>query len=221
MIQYRTNLKWNGPIVLSRINREIKQAVRQGAERVRRAAKDPILNKSGKVLTTKAGLNRLSAKEKRGLSVTDQNDLIRTKGLKSISGLIAFRARPVRPKSGDKIRRGDFTQQVAFGGSYNGIDRIYWYGEPLHRWVQSSTPGTPPHKQTGHLQRSIAVEIVNDGLRAKIGPGQGLRYARIQELGGKTRFGTLPPRPYMAPALTMTQSAIVQDFFRAIARATK
>jgi phage gpG-like protein len=221
MIQYRTNLKWNGPIVISRIQREMKQAVRQGAERVRRAAKDPLLNKSGKVLTTKAGLNRLSAKEKRGLSVTDQNDLIRMKGLKSISGLIAFRARPVRPKSGGKIRPGDFTQQVAFGGSYNGIDRIYWYGEPLHRWVQSSTPGTPPHKQTGHLQRSIAVEIVNDGLRAKIGPGQGLRYARIQELGGKTRFGTLPPRPYMAPALTMTQSAIVQDFFRAIARATK
>jgi len=205
MIQYRTNLKWNGPIVLSRINREIKQAVRQGAERVRRAAKDPILNKSGKVLTTKAGLNK-------GKTLAERWN----RGVRELKGL-------------NVVNLG--SKQLAFGGSTTFtdkkskqvivVDRVYWYGEPLHRWVQSSTPGTPPHKQTGHLQRSIAVEIVNDGLRAKIGPGQGLRYARIQELGGKTRFGTLPPRPYMAPALTMTQSAIVQDFFRAIARATK
>jgi phage gpG-like protein len=223
MIQYRTNLKWNGPIVISRINREMKQAVRQGAERVRRAAKDPLLNVSGQKFVTPTGLNRLSAKEKRGLSVTGQNDLIRTKGLGSISGLTAFRARPIRPKNQPRIQPGQFTKQVAFGGSYKGVDRIYW-NSTTNRWTTSSAPGTPPHKQQGArggLQGSIAVEIVNDGLRAKIGPGQGLKYARIQELGGRTRFGTLPPRPYMAPALTMTQSAIVQDFFRAIARATK
>jgi phage gpG-like protein len=203
MIQYRTNLKWNGPIVLSRINREIKQAVRQGAERVRRAAKDPLLNKSGKSMTARAGLNKAKTPVGRWYH-----------GVGNLTGLNIVNFGKSSMAAGGSLAAGKLKNQTT-------IDRVYWYGEPLHRWVQSSVPGTPPHKQTGHLQRSIAVEIVNDGLRAKIGPGQGLRYARIQELGGRTRFGTLPPRPYMAPALTMTQSAIVQDFFRAIARATK
>jgi len=221
MMEFRFNLKWNGPVIISRMQREMKQAVAQGAMRVQRAAKEQLLNKSGKIATTKAGLNRLSAKEKRGLSVTDQNDLIRIRGLGKISGLTAFRARPIRPKSGRKIRPGEFTQQVAFGGTYKGVDRIYWYGEPLHRWVQSSTPGTPPHAQTRTLQKRIVFEIINNGMRSKIGPAQEPKYGRMQELGGKTRFGTFPPRPYMAPALAMTQSAILQDFYRAVARATK
>jgi hypothetical protein len=201
MIQYRTNLKWNGPIVLSRINREIKQAVRQGAERVRRAAKDPLLNKSGKSMTARAGLNKGKTPVGRWYH-----------GVGNLTGLNIVNFGKSSMASGGILAAGKLKNQTT-------IDRVYWYGEPLHRWVQSSVPGTPPHKQTGHLQRSIAVEIVNDGLRAKIGPAQGLKYARIQELGSKS--GRLAARPYMAPALTMTQSAIVQDFFRAIARATK
>jgi hypothetical protein len=204
MIRFTYNLKWNGPVILSRVEREVKRAVRQGAERVRRAAKDPLLNRSGKAATAIAGLNRgnISDRWNRGVS-----------GMKGLS----------------IINLG--SKQIAFGGIYRfrgkanprrkfAVDRVYWYGEPLHRWVQSSTPGTPPHKQTGTLQRSVAVETINDGMRAKVGPGNGLKYARIQEIGGRTRFGTLPPRPYMKPALEMTQSAILQDFYKAVARAT-
>jgi phage gpG-like protein len=204
MIRFTYNLKWNGPVILSRVEREVKRAVRQGAERVRRAAKDPLLNRSGKTQTGASGINRgnLAARWNRGVQ-----------GMRNLS----------------IINLGP--SQLAFGGTYRyqdrrnrnhtyQIDRVYWYGEPLHRWVQSSFPGTAPHKQTGTLQRSIAVETINDGMRAKVGPGNGLRYARIQELGGRTRFGTLPERPYMGPALRMTQSAILQDFYKAVARAT-
>jgi len=201
MITFNYNLKWNGPVIISRVEREVKRAVRQGAERVRRSAKDPLLNTSGNAATALAGMNRgnLAKRWNRG-----------------IQGSAGMRV----------INLG--TKQIAFGGTYTAtykkkqhtVDRVYWYGEPLHRWVQSSVPGKPPHKQTGTLQRSIAVETINDGLRAKIGPGNSLRYGRIQELGGKTRFGTLPPRPYMRPALELNQSAILQDFYKAVVRAT-
>jgi phage gpG-like protein len=201
MIRVNYNLQWNGPVIISRVHREIKQAVRKGSERVRRAAKDPILNKSGKVATTLAGMNR-------GTLAQRWN-----RGVKGSTNLKVINLKP---------------NPLAFGGTYRAtykkkhhrVDRVYWYGDPLHRWVQSSMPGDPPHKQSGHLQRSIAVEVINDGMRAKIGPGNGLVYARIQELGGKTRFGTLPPRPYMQPALAAEQSAILQDFHRAVAKAT-
>jgi phage gpG-like protein len=201
MIQFNYSLKWNGPIIISRVHREVKRAVRQSAERVRRTAKDPLLNKSGKSATTRAGMNKGSLAQRWN---------------RGIQGSINLKVANLGSK------------QLAFGGSYRmtskkkqgWVDRVYWYGEPLHRWVQSSMPGNAPHKQTGHLQRSIAVEVINEGMRAKIGPGNGLRYARIQELGGKTRFGTLPPRPYMKPALELNQSAILQDFYKAIARAT-
>jgi len=207
MIQFNFNLKWNGPIIISRMQREIKQAVAQGAMRVQRAAKDPLLNRSGKSQTARSGINKGTLAERWNRGVGG----MRGRGLNIIN---------LGPT------------QLAFGGIHRyqnranpnhiyQMERIYWYGEPLHRWVQSSFPGTAPHKQTGHLQRSIVVERVNDGMRAKVGPAQGLRYGRMQELGGRTRFGTLPPRPYMAPALAMTQSAILQDFYRAVARATK
>jgi len=70
MINFNFNLKWNGPIIISRMQREIKLAVAQGAQRVQRAAKETLLNVSGQKFVTPTGLNRLSAKEKRGLSVT-------------------------------------------------------------------------------------------------------------------------------------------------------
>jgi hypothetical protein len=220
MINFNFNLKWNGPIIISRMQREIKHAVAQGAQRVQRAAKETLLNVSGQKFVTPTGLNRLSAKEKRGLSVTAQNNLIRQKGLGSISGLTAFRARPIRPKNQPRIQPGQITKQVAFGGSFKGVGRIYWNSD-INKWTTSSAPGTPPHMQSRTLRNRIVYEMVNNGMRAKIGPAQELKYGRMQELGGKTRFGTLPPRPYMAPALAMTQSAILQDFYRAVARATK
>lgn len=103
-----------------------------------------------------------------------------------------------------------------------GIDRqsqramgLYWYGSPLHRWVQASQPGNPPHKQTGTLQRSIVTEYDAKTMQAKIGPSNQLKYARALELGTPT----LAPRPYMRPALAITQEKIVALIEKAIAQA--
>ena len=84
---------------------------------------------------------------------------------------------------------------------------LYWYGEPLHRWVEASQPGTPPHKQTGTLQRSITTEINAEKTTAKIGPTQKLVYARHLELGGK-----MAARPYLLPAFKMMQDKIQKLF---------
>jgi hypothetical protein len=89
---------------------------------------------------------------------------------------------------------------------------LYWYGEPLHRWVEASQPGTPPHKQTGTLQRSIAVEVDAAKTQAKIGPSKKLVYARKLELGGD---GTAP-RPYLLPAFQNMQDKILRNFEKAI-----
>lgn len=196
----------------------MKTAVRKGGERVWRETVQA-LNVSGKAAIKPTGLNRLTAKEGRGLTTTQKNDLIRTRGISAMRGTIkAFRARPVRPAGSPRIRPGEFTKQVAFGGSIGGVDRIYW-NDDKKWWTTSSMPGTPPHKQSGRLQK-IARQPVNDGYRIRVGPSNGLKYGRIQELGGKTRFGTLPPRPYLEPSFQKMVPAIMQDFRVAIAKAT-
>ena len=204
MINFNFNLKWNGPIIISRMQREIKQAVAQGAQRVQRAAKDPLLNKSGGAVMARTGLNKAKTAAGRWNA-----------GVGKMSGLHIVNFGKSQMAAGGSITTGRGSKQKT-------INRIYWYGEPLHKWVQASVPGTPPHKQQAGkkgLQGSIVFELVNNGMRAKIGPAQGLKYGRIQELG--SRSGRMPARPYMAPALAMTQSAILQDFYRAVARATK
>jgi hypothetical protein len=80
---------------------------------------------------------------------------------------------------------------------------LYWYGEPLHRWVEASQRGTPPHKQTGTLQRSITHEREPQKLRAKIGPSQNLVYARRLELGDLDR-------PYLTPAFLSLEAKILK-----------
>lgn len=196
MITATYKLNWKGEPYKRRLLRELQRATREGAERVRRNAKQDQLNTTGKAATTKAGLNRGNVAKRIGRRAM----IVDLKQVRSVR----------LPKR----------KSLLFGGSYNGIDRIYWYGEPLHRWVQSSQPGTPPHKQTGTLQRSIAVEVASHGLRAKIGPGQQLKYGRIQELGGKGLIN-LPPRPYMRPALLAEAQRIMFGFEMAIARASK
>ncbi len=68
-----------------------------------------------------------------------------------------------------------------------------------------SAPGEPPALVTGNLRRSITVvgpdpESVGGypGWKAQIGPTA--IYGRVQELGGETGRGLLPPRPYLTPA---------------------
>jgi phage gpG-like protein len=48
---------------------------------------------------------------------------------------------------------------------------------------------------------------------------QGLKYARIQELGGKGMIN-LPPRPYMRPAMESQQAEIMERFDQAILKAS-
>lgn len=199
MVNAKVKLTWAPSAVTAAIRREVKTAVRKGGERVRRETM-VALNVSGKAATAKAQLNKGGVADR----------LARKRLLQGIK-VIALNGRTLR-----------------FGGSYTygkgkkkaTVDRIYWYGSPLFRWVQSSVPGTPPHKQTGELQRRISVQPVNEGYRAKVGPSNNLKYGRIQELGGKTRFGTLPARPYLEPSFQKMVPAIMQDFRVAIAKAT-
>jgi len=54
-----------------------------------------------------------------------------------------------------------------------------------------SKPGNPPYKQTGHLRRSIAREIVSNGFIARV--GSNLKYARHLEMGTRK----MAARPFL------------------------
>lgn len=90
--------------------------------------------------------------------------------------------------------------------------RLYWYGEPLHRWVEASQPGNPPHKQTGTLQRSIMVQFFKRKLEARIGPMAELKYARVHEMGSDK----MPMRPYLKPAFDGLEQKILQMMVDAV-----
>lgn len=203
MINATFKLDWHGPEYTRRLHRELQRAVRTSAGMVANKAKE-LLNTSGKAATR--NLNRQTGKAFKGLNPTQKNASIFNRGMQQIQGL-----KTVSNKAG--------TKTLHFSGSHGGVDRIYWYGSPLNRWVQSSQPGTPPYKQTGNLQQ-IAIEFQSEKLRAKVGPKYGLKYARIQELGGKGMIN-LPPRPYLRPAFESQQQAIMFQFALAVARASK
>jgi len=205
MIKATFKFEWNDQEYLNRITREIQRTVHKSGYRVQKAAKE-LLKESGKGVTAKLGLNT-PGKGSSKMTATQKNEAIFNNGKNAISGL--------------KTVKGVKTaSSLTFGGNYKGTDRIYWYGNPLHRWVQSSPPGSPPHKQHGTLQRSITVEPVENGMRVKVGPAKLLKYSRIQELGGKGLI-RLPARPYMKPAFESQQQAILDDFQEAIKRAIK
>jgi hypothetical protein len=68
-----------------------------------------------------------------------------------------------------------------------------------------SPPGQPPARISGHLRGSLTPTgplPTGSGFSGQLGPTA--VYARIQELGGRTGRNhsvTLPPRPYLAPAV--------------------
>lgn len=209
MITNSFDLQWNGPDYTARLRRELLRAVKQSALIVRRNARD-LLNVSGKAQTAKAGLNSTRGKAFAGLTPTQKNNLIFQNGLKVIKDLKTVKGRKAN-------------KTLIFGGTYHvtnttRLTRVYWYGDPLNRWVQSSMPGTPPHKQHGDLQKSIQCEFNDAMLYAKIGPAHGFKYGRIHELGGKALIN-LPPRPYLAPAFQMSQPDIFAQFQSAMIRA--
>lgn len=201
MINVNIDLQWNGNAYISRLKTELSKAIRRSAGGVRNEAVN-LLNVSGKSATR--NLNKVTGKGSRGLTATQKNNQIFQNGLIAINNL-------------KKITSTKTNKTFIMGGSIGSIDRIYWYGAPLHRWVQSSPPGSPPHKQTGNLQQ-IAIEYSAGGLTAKVGPKYGLKYARIQELGGRGII-RLPPRPYMKPAFDSQIANIMQNIANAIAKA--
>jgi hypothetical protein len=86
---------------------------------------------------------------------------------------------------------------------------------------QPSAPGSPPHMQGGLLRSQTLYAIEPDGMSGKVGPLDELEYGRIQELGGQAGAATLPPRPYLKPALDACASRI-QKFIRdAMRRSTR
>ena len=203
MINATFKLDWQGGAFAARLQGELRQAVQKSARLVRRAAVI-LLDVTGKAATR--DLNRSSSKAFKGLNKTQKNALIFSNGMAKIKGLKTIKS----------VKTG---ASLTMGGSHNGMKGIYWYGSPLNRWVQSSPAGSPPHKQSGNLQK-VAIEYSQGNYKAKIGPQQGLKYARIQELGGKGLI-RLPPRPYMRPAFESQQEAIMFQFALALQRAAK
>jgi len=72
-----------------------------------------------------------------------------------------------------------------------------------------SSPGSPPHVQTGNLRGSITWAFAKMGLSVIVGPSKGAAYGRIHEYGGAKH----PPRPFMRPALRKARNRYAK-FFR-------
>lgn len=66
-----------------------------------------------------------------------------------------------------------------------------------------SKPGQPPHKQTGHLRRSVTYEVDRKTLTARVGTN--VEYGKHLELG--TKRG-LAPRPWLRPALASVAARV-------------
>jgi hypothetical protein len=67
---------------------------------------------------------------------------------------------------------------------------------------RASAPGEPPANLFGNLQKSVNFEV--RGSKEMIfgaGNDSDVKYARILELGGNTKFATIQPRPYLIRAI--------------------
>lgn len=71
-----------------------------------------------------------------------------------------------------------------------------------------SAPGEPPHKQTGHLRRSVARDVDSHHLTARVGTN--LKYGRWLELG--TRF--MAARPWLRRAFNEVMGQVKQVLAR-------
>src|SRR5262249_15403283 len=76
-------------------------------------------------------------------------------------------------------------------------------GRFLSGTVTRSKPGEPPRKQTGRLRASVAHEVDDAGLAARVGTN--VKYGKWLELG--TKRGLLP-RPWLRRALAEVRSRI-------------
>lgn len=96
----------------------------------------------------------------------------------------------------------DGTGRAASGytSKYHGHTRRVRKGAIIYG-ANPSRPGQPPHKQTGHLQSSIAWEI--EGLVARVGTS--VLYGRHLELG----TSKMAARPWLRRALREKEAEII------------
>lgn len=96
------------------------------------------------------------------------------------------------------------TAQAARGmaRTVGGVRRKYRKARRIYGAVRSQ-PGEPPRKQTGRLRASVAYEVDEQALSARVGTN--VKYGRYLELG--TKKGLLP-RPWLRRALAESMDAI-------------
>ena len=146
----------------------------------------------------------LVAETKKALNKTGPNkEIQKAFGIRKDNGPHSFDAGLVGIKGLSFIGMGKKNRVVAHGGTFTdskGTDHegMYYYGEPLLKWVQASKPGTPPHAQSRALRDSIGKQRNPAKLTGRVGPQDELVYARRQELGGP---GSFPARPFLRPTL--------------------
>ena len=223
MINATFKLDWHGDDYTARLHSKLKAAVKKSAVLVRRTASE-LLSKSGTANKAIQALNN-TGKLKGDAAVTERF----RRGEVAMRSLKGFNAGASKIRHGGKFSfYKQNTETIRWG--MNGrkavtkitkdptkytASRVYW-NNATHRWTEASAPGTPPHRQTGKLSE-IKYEFSQGDLHAKIGPRQGLKYARAQELGYKN----LPARPYLKPAFEACKNAIMMNFYTAMVEAAK
>lgn len=223
MINATFKLDWQGGDYTARLHTKLKAAVGKSASLVRRTAKE-LLNKSGTANKAIQALNN-TGKLKGAAAVAERF----RRGEAAMRSLKGFNAGASKIRYGGKFNfykenietirwqlngRKAVTKIKKDPTKYTA-SRVYW-NNTTHRWTQASAPGTPPHRQSGYLSRIVS-EPSQGGLHAKIGPQEGLKYARAQELGYKS----LPARPYLKPAFEACKNAIMMNFYTAMVEAAK
>lgn len=202
-------VKWRGNKYSADVQKSLKRAIVRAAENVRTTTRKA-LNVSGQTGGAIKALNKVSPK----LSPQAKIDQKLAQG----------QAMMGKSLSGFQSKKGGLF--VRHGGTYSHTDQktgqtdtatgVYWYGEPVNKWVKASEVGTPPHKQSGDLQRSIEYSVSANGLEARVGPLDELKYARRQELGGPVSY---PARPYLGPSYYACLPKIKRDIAEALKKA--
>lgn len=128
------------------------------------------------------------------------------------------------------MRKAATAAVVTAGIMYQSRVKMMLSGRASNKGRTPSPPGQPPAKDTGMLGRSIQMDDgkANDPHRPLVRVGTKLKYAPIHEFGGtitaknapalRFKIGdqwvmvksvTLPPRPFMRPALRAARMMIV------------
>lgn len=204
-------IEWKGDKYADRLQRNVQQAIERSVEKVRTATMKALSvgGQKGKGL---AKLNTVSGK---------MSDEARTaKKIARGEALMGGSLKQFKSKSGKlNVRHGGSFTHTDKSGATETYDRVYWYGEPVNKWVTASRPGDPPHRQTNDgLRARIWYEFSSDGLSAKVGPLDKIKYARRQELGGP---GSFPARPYLRPSFLACKPKIIDMIKDAAEKAGK